>query len=111
VTAFGEWTQEYVKLVQTQRELKEFIGERYEHYLRVVAHEYFDKVAGVEAIRHEPCHDCRVEVSTLIEDDNGWYFEWNCRGGYTGSGCSASGEGWYVPLPVVEGYLAAHAVT
>jgi hypothetical protein len=112
VTPFEKWTADYKSLIQTQRTLAEFIKDGYEHYLGTIAHEYFDVQFKVDpADRHEPCHDCKVNVSTLIEPERGWYFEWLCVGGYTGFGCSASGEGWYVPMYVIEDYLARHEIT
>jgi hypothetical protein len=109
MTDFGQWTLEYLELVETKRKLKEFVEERYEVHLRAIARAYAAANAGTT---QEPCHDCRVEVSSLIEPTaGGWYFEWNCAGGYSGFGCTANGEGWYVPLTDVSAHLASAQVT
>lgn len=103
-----QWVEDYVKLRETERELKTFI-ERYDAIIRQIAH------AHAEAL-HEPCRYCRVHVSTLLDSMKGWYFEWTCYGHATPHGrCAADTFGWYVGMDVIheelERALAAIAAT
>jgi hypothetical protein len=98
---FDQWVREYQRLNQTRHELETFIGTRYEEPLAAIAREW---AHSREASLPLPCHECKVQVSTLI-DDKGWYFEWECPAAVLG--CGSGGHGWYVPLDVIHAELGA----
>jgi hypothetical protein len=107
---FAQWTKDYLLLRQTQKDLRAFMAKQYEGHLERVAAEYFDSVLVMGSDRVElPCERCKIQVTGLIEEDAGWYFEWTCDS--DGYGCSASTFGWSVPLPFIEAYLANEGIT
>ena len=50
----------------------------------------------------EPCGWCTLQIGGIRDDK--LYFEWCCPGGFSG-GCGAHGEGFYVPVLWLIGYL------
>jgi hypothetical protein len=109
-TPLEHWVSSYQKLRQTRVDLDRFMEERYERFVRVVAHEYWDIELESKA-PNTPCEFCKVTVSSIIVA-SGWYCEWDCQGTWQLQGrCGLDGTGWYTPLQVVEAYLATHEIT